>query len=280
MGQCYGAAQEATSHFKSKLSWPYAKERRSITPGGPRSNDHIWLPTLSNKAELSFVCFFFLAGVACAQVQSGSTVPTVEIVLTRMAQARAENRASLRSYTVTRDYRLLGKENSTESEVIADVTYIPPDVKRYTIRDASGTGLGEKIVRQMLEHEVELLRNYSSTEISTANYDFRFLGEEDASGARCYVLELLPHRKDKNLLRGKIWVDTGTYLLHRAEGEPAKLMEERYRQHSTIITTNLVYDEWPNFLGSRPMVEALLSRLRHFCHTVAIDGPSLRELQG
>jgi len=42
-----------------------------------------------------------------------------------------------------------------------------------------------------------------------------------------------------------------------------KLMEERYRQHSTIITTNLVYDEWPNFLGSRPMVEALLSRLRH-----------------
>jgi DNA replication protein DnaC len=55
-----------------------------------------------------------------------------------------------------------------------------------------------------------------------------------------------------------------------------KLMEERYRQHSTIITTNLVYDEWPNFLGNRPMVEALLSRLRHYCHTVHIDGPSLR----
>src|SRR5947199_8235041 len=51
-----------------------------------------------------------------------------------------------------------------------------------------------------------------------------------------------------------------------------KLMEERYRQHSTIITTNLVYDEWPNFLGNRPMVEALLSRLRHYCHTVHIDG--------
>jgi len=59
-----------------------------------------------------------------------------------------------------------------------------------------------------------------------------------------------------------------------------KLMEERYRQHPTIITTNLVYDEWPNFLGSRPLVEALLSRLRHQCHTVHIDGPSLREPQG
>lgn len=59
-----------------------------------------------------------------------------------------------------------------------------------------------------------------------------------------------------------------------------KLMEERYRQYPTIITTNLAYDEWPNFLGSRPLVEALLSRLRHQCHTVHIDGPSLREPQG
>ena len=59
-----------------------------------------------------------------------------------------------------------------------------------------------------------------------------------------------------------------------------KLMEERYRHHATILTTNLDYDEWPNFLGNRPMVEALLSRLRHYCHTVRIDGPSLRDLQG
>jgi len=43
---------------------------------------------------------------------------------------------------------------------------------------------------------------------------------------------------------------------------------------------NLGYEEWPNFLGNRPMVEALLSRLRHYCHTVRIDGPSLCELQG
>ena len=58
------------------------------------------------------------------------------------------------------------------------------------------------------------------------------------------------------------------------------LMEERYRRHSTIITTNLIYDEWPNFLGNRPMAEALLSRLRHCCHTVHIQGPPLRDPQG
>jgi DNA replication protein DnaC len=59
-----------------------------------------------------------------------------------------------------------------------------------------------------------------------------------------------------------------------------KLMEERYRYRPSIITTNLAYEEWPNFLGNPQMVKALLGRLRHFCHTVTIDGPSLRELQG
>jgi DNA replication protein DnaC len=59
-----------------------------------------------------------------------------------------------------------------------------------------------------------------------------------------------------------------------------KLMEERYNRHPTIITSNLIYDEWHNFLGNRPMVEALLSRLRHFCHTIRIDGPCLRDPQG
>jgi len=58
-----------------------------------------------------------------------------------------------------------------------------------------------------------------------------------------------------------------------------KLMEERYRKKATIITTNLDYDEWHNFLGNKGLVTALLSRLRHQCHTVKIDGPSLRDPQ-
>jgi DNA replication protein DnaC len=58
-----------------------------------------------------------------------------------------------------------------------------------------------------------------------------------------------------------------------------KLMEERYRRRATVITTNLEYDEWNNFLGNKALVDALLSRLRHQCHTIRIDGPSLREPQ-
>ncbi len=55
-----------------------------------------------------------------------------------------------------------------------------------------------------------------------------------------------------------------------------KLMEERYGKKATIITTNLDYEQWYDFLGNKQMVKALLDRLRHRCHTIAIDGESLR----
>ena len=59
-----------------------------------------------------------------------------------------------------------------------------------------------------------------------------------------------------------------------------RLMEERYRRKATIISTNLEYEEWHNFLGNKALCDALLSRLRHQCHTVRIDGPSLRDPTG
>ncbi len=56
-----------------------------------------------------------------------------------------------------------------------------------------------------------------------------------------------------------------------------KLMEERYCQRvSTIVTTNLGYDAWYEFLGNKDMVAALLDRVRHRCTTIEITGPSLR----
>jgi len=56
-----------------------------------------------------------------------------------------------------------------------------------------------------------------------------------------------------------------------------KLMDERYCRKSTLITTNLEYEEWYEFLGKKTMVEALLDRIRHHCITIRIDGPSLRQ---
>jgi DNA replication protein DnaC len=56
-----------------------------------------------------------------------------------------------------------------------------------------------------------------------------------------------------------------------------KLMDERYGTKPTIITTNMRYDDWYGFLGHKALVQALLDRMRHRCHTIEIEGPSLRD---
>ena len=163
-----------------------------------------------------------LAGWGTTVSYAQTAVPAVDVILGRMAQARADNRTHLRPYSVTRNYRLVGAEKQTRSEVIADISFVPPAFKQFVIQKSSGIGLGERIVRQMLEHETAIVKNNGASDMTTANYDFRFLREEDWNGQPCYVLEMLPLRSDKTLLRGQIWVDSLTYLLRRTEGTPGK----------------------------------------------------------
>jgi len=176
------------------------------------------------RQQAGWLLFLYLfSGIASVSAQTGSSIPATETILTRMAQARVENRARLRPYIVTRNYKLFGKdETKAKSEVTADVAFIPPDSKKYTIAETNGSGLGQILVRRMLANEAEVAKDHVSSDISVDNYDFRFLREADASGQRCYVLELLPKRKEKHLLHGSIWVDANTYLLRRFKGELAK----------------------------------------------------------
>jgi len=176
------------------------------------------------RQPASGVLFLYLAAAGgSAAPQTESTAPSVATIIARMTEARAENRSRLRPYVVTRDYLLFGRErHSARSQVIADLSFFPPDFKKYAILKTNAGGLGERVVRRVLEAEAEIAKHHRSTDVSPDNYDFRFLGEEDADGRRCYVLELLPRRKEATLLRGNIWVDANTYLIHRAEGEPAK----------------------------------------------------------
>jgi hypothetical protein len=106
--------------------------------------------------------------------------------------------------------------------VTAEVTFVPPHSKTFSIRHSSGSGLGERLVRRMLEGETKIVEDYGATDISPDNYDFHFVGEEVVNDQRCYLFTLLPKRNDKTLLRGKMWVDANSYLLRRIEAEPAK----------------------------------------------------------
>ena len=176
--------------------------------------------------QASWMLFLCLAtAVEYASAQTGSLIPALDTIIARMAQARADNQARFRPYVVSRDYKLSDTDKAkTKAQVVADVSFVPPNSKQYAIQQTSGMGLGEFIVRRMLASEAEIAKDFSATDISPDNYDFRFLREEEVNGQHCYVLDLLPKRKDKHLLRGNIWVDAQTYLIHRSEGEPAKTL--------------------------------------------------------
>ena len=56
-----------------------------------------------------------------------------------------------------------------------------------------------------------------------------------------------------------------------------KLMKERYEAgRSTIITTNLEFEDWYSLLEPKDMVDAFLDRLYHRCVVIRISGNSLR----
>lgn len=175
------------------------------------------------RHSISRQLLLLLSIAASAPAQSATVVPDVETILVRMAESRAVNRTRFRPYVVTRDYTLFGKDrDNSKSEVTAELSFVPPNTKAFRIRESSGSGLGERIVRQMLEGETEIAEDYGSSDISLDNYDFKFSGVKTLDGRQCYVLETFPKRKRKNLVRGSVWVDVGSYLLRRLEGAPAK----------------------------------------------------------
>ena len=198
------------------------------------------------RQKISYFLSFTLALiVSSGAAQTGTAAPTVETIIDRMAEARASNRQRFRPYIVTREYTLFGKERQNiKSLVTAKVTFVPPDSKKYAFQNSSGAGLGGRIVGRMLDSEAEIAKDYGATDISPNNYDFRFIREEELAGRRCYVLELNPRRKEKNLVRGNIWVDADTYLVHRTEAEPAKSLSWWVRDVHMVFLYGDVEGMW------------------------------------
>ena len=128
---------------------------------------------------------------------------------------------------------------------------------------------GMRLEFHQLERRLEHLR------VRRPDQQRRLLASLAASGQQKPIVMVAAEQPDRYLV-----IDGYLTLKPEQSNIFFKLMEERYHRHSTIITTNLSYDEWGNFLGNPTMVDALLSRVRHYCHTIRIDGPSLRDPQG
>lgn len=171
--------------------------------------------------QYTFPAFLVFLVAALVAAQESQKTPDVDTIVSRMMTAHQENQARSRAYTVKRDYQLLDKQDQPKAQVIASITYLPPNQKQYNIESNSG-GLGGKVLRDIVQKEAEPAKEPQRRELSPQNYDFQFAGQETVDGRNCYVLSLNPKREEKDLIRGKIWVDAVDYRIHRIEGNPVK----------------------------------------------------------
>lgn len=58
-----------------------------------------------------------------------------------------------------------------------------------------------------------------------------------------------------------------------------EVFSQRYEHGSTIVTSNLPFEEWTAVLGSERLTGALLDRLTHHVHILAMNGESYRLAQ-
>ena len=181
----------------------------------------------------------------------------------RIANAKMPEQWTLESFPFKRQP---GVRKSIIKE-LAQLDFIPAASNIVFIGEpgVGKTGLASGILRKALEN----------------GYRGRFIKAQDLFDE---MYESLADRSSRLLLNrlaslDLLVIDEMGYLNLRPEQTNIffRLMEERYNRKATIITTNLAYDDWYGFLGNKEMVKALLSRLRHHCNTIEINGPSLRE---
>jgi hypothetical protein len=205
-----------------RASKRHRRSAKTVTHAGKitgQATPRLWLPIL----------VFLATAASWPQAPSASSSSTAEVktpdlnlILQRLEDVQHQDPAESRPYEVTREYKVFrGYDRQPTSEVMAQINFVPPDVKTYRITQAHGNSRGEKIVRELLDRETESAKKGPGSEISRRNYDFVFLRQENF-GVPEYVLRIVPKRKDKYLLRGQIWVDASTFHIRRIEGIPAK----------------------------------------------------------
>ena len=104
--------------------------------------------------------------------------------------------------------------------------------------------------------------------------------------AAALVHELIEARDDKRLLRLQrqlaayklLIIDELGYVPLSTTGAELlfEVFSQRYERGSTIVTSNLPFDEWTGIFGSERLTGALLDRLTHHVHILEMNGDSYR----
>ena len=165
--------------------------------------------------------YLLIIGSLLLMATADSVTPPSDEILARLESETNRRHALLKEYSGSRQYTLQNLRFGKQAAVGVLMSYRHADGERFTVVTRSGSDALNSIVDKVIASEVveSLPLVNGHHQITAANYRVRLLGTEVAAGRSCFVLELLPRSKNRFLIVGKAWVDTGSYALVRIEGQ-------------------------------------------------------------
>jgi hypothetical protein len=153
----------------------------------------------------------------------------------------------LRQYSETRSYEIRTREGKVAAQDTVRMEFRTPDTKTFEKTSGKGSGIVRHLVFDRLmdsESESASGKQRQESALTPANYEFHFIGEENVGAYHCFVLQVVPKRKDKYLFEGRIWVESKDFAVAKIEGRPAKKLSFWVNQADFVREYQKVDEFW------------------------------------
>jgi hypothetical protein len=166
-----------------------------------------------------------------------------------------------------RIYRLTNGEGNIVAEETVAVRYKAPQWETFTVSSGSGSKfVRQHVFRRLINYEVQRMRNRKSDDrlITSENYDLQMVGWDRVGKVDCLVVDATPKRVQKDLFRGKIWINNEDFAIVKIAGHLARSPSFWIKEVEFERNYVKIGDFW------LPQRESVVSRVRIFGRKVMI----------
>lgn len=196
-----------------------------------------WLPILALAIALSTSGFSQAGASPRSSFVSGEpSVPTFPVSRTRTSLSPEsalttyelglkDQTGALAGYTATSVIDAELPDSAQKAEYELKRHYVAPGLLEFTpVRSSGDKFVKSNVIVRLLQSEVDHVhrREQSLTAIDSSNYKFSYKGASQVNGTAVHVFDVKPRHKRVGLFKGKIYVDSSSGRLLRAEGRIVK----------------------------------------------------------
>jgi len=153
-----------------------------------------------------------------------STRPHGDEIIAKMIDHNRARSESLQSYSSLREYEIRDMNDRVVARAVVRVEYRSPGTKSFRRISEEGSWIVRHLVFDRLlqaEEEASSGQEHRESSISTENYSFNVVGEDNLGTRRCFIVEAQPRKRDSHLFEGRLWIDAQDFGIAKISGHPA-----------------------------------------------------------